>query len=159
MSHRRKVTAFFDKYYPNDLDCYGGMPPSIQNTFMYKGVIPGDKKIQTLQKYKFSICFENNFGPKYNGYITEKIFDCFAAGSVPVYLGGNNIGDYIPKNCFIDYRNFSSDQKLYDYLIGMSQEEHQQYIDNIKAFIKSDQAKIFTMEYFHQTLTNAIEQN
>jgi hypothetical protein len=31
------------------------------------------------------------------GYITEKIFDCFIAGVVPVYLGWDGAGRFIPK--------------------------------------------------------------
>ena len=30
------------------------------------------------------------------GYITEKIFDCFLARSVPVYWGPGNIADHVP---------------------------------------------------------------
>jgi hypothetical protein len=57
-----------------------------------------------LEKYKFSICYENARDTP--GYITEKIFDCFFAGCVPIYWGANNITDHIPKECFIDKRDF-----------------------------------------------------
>ena len=40
------------------------------------------------------------------GYITEKIFDSFAAWCVPVYWGASNVTDYIPEGCFIDRRKF-----------------------------------------------------
>jgi hypothetical protein len=41
-----------------------------------------DSKKNTLEKYKFSICYEN--ARDIPGYITEKIFDCFFAGCVPI---------------------------------------------------------------------------
>ena len=37
-----------------------------------------------------------------NGYVTEKIFDAFKAGCVPVYWGAENITKYVPAECFID---------------------------------------------------------
>ena len=40
------------------------------------------------------------------GYISEKIFDCFFAGTVPLYLGAPDIEDYIPADTFIDLRQF-----------------------------------------------------
>jgi hypothetical protein len=41
------------------------------------------------------------------GYITEKIFDCFYAGTVPIYYGASDISDFIDPKSFIDYQNFS----------------------------------------------------
>lgn len=63
-------------------------------------------KVETLGEYLFCYCLENQGGTK--GYITEKIFDCFFSGSVPVYLGPTNITDYIPSSCFVDFSNFRS---------------------------------------------------
>ena len=40
-------------------------------------------------------------------------FDAFVAGNIPIYWGADDIEDYIPKNCFIDRRNFSNHEKLY----------------------------------------------
>jgi alpha(1,3/1,4) fucosyltransferase len=70
----------------------------------YKGTL--EHKIPTLEKYKFSICYEN--AKDIPGYITEKIFHCFFAGCIPIYWGANNITEYIPQVCFIDRKRFSS---------------------------------------------------
>jgi len=50
-----------------------------------------EKKEEALCDYYFSIAIENG---KYDTYFTEKILDCFAVGTVPVYYGTNNIGKY-----------------------------------------------------------------
>jgi hypothetical protein len=50
-----------------------------------------DFKEEGLCDYMFSVCIENGF---YDGYFTEKILDCFATGTIPVYKGAPNIGDY-----------------------------------------------------------------
>lgn len=44
-----------------------------------------------LCDYMFSVVIENG---SYETYFTEKILDCFATGTIPVYLGSPDIGEY-----------------------------------------------------------------
>lgn len=50
-------------------------------------------KMQVLRKHLFTLAFENSNEP---GYVTEKYYQALAAGSVPVYLGAPDIGDFAP---------------------------------------------------------------
>ncbi|MCE5324004.1 glycosyltransferase family 10 [bacterium] len=59
---------------------------------------PTDKH-ETLARYKFCLCYENQLNRP--GYITEKIFDCFFCGTVPIYLGATNIDEYIPRSSYV----------------------------------------------------------
>jgi len=45
--------------------------------------------IETLKDYRFSICIENFVDDL---YFTEKLLNCFATGTIPIYLGAKNIG-------------------------------------------------------------------
>lgn len=51
--------------------------------------------ISIYAQYKFVICFENS---KTDGYVTEKIFNVYLSGAIPIYDGAPNIGDYIHLN-------------------------------------------------------------
>jgi hypothetical protein len=42
-----------------------------------------------LKRYMFSVAYENAYYP---GYFTEKILDCFATGTIPIYRGDPEIG-------------------------------------------------------------------
>ena len=44
-----------------------------------------------LNDYMFSVAIENG---AYATYFTEKVLDCFATGTVPIYRGAPDIGDY-----------------------------------------------------------------
>jgi hypothetical protein len=44
-----------------------------------------------LSRYRFSIVIENTLSPL---YFTEKILNCFAVGTVPIYLGATNIEQF-----------------------------------------------------------------
>lgn len=133
-SLRRKAIRYFEHAYP-DFDLYGhgwnnknifrlqyalqalrrGRPlqycvdvaQGLRSYRSYRGSVPD--KYSTMSQYRFAICFENETHSK--GYITEKIFDCFFSGTVPVYLGADNIEEYIPSTCYVrmsDYKNFAT---------------------------------------------------
>ena len=108
-----------------------------------------------LKNYRFSICYEDVCNTQ--GYISDKIFASFSNGCVPVYLGASNITQYIPKNCFIDRRDFNSDNELCQYLNNLTADDYNLYISNIKAYLKTKEAKLFSMEEFTQVFTKAIE--
>ena len=149
-SERRLAIAYFDRF-PDQFDLYG---PGWEkrNYQTYKGQV--ESKIDALKNYKFSICYENTQGM--NGYITEKIFDCMYAGVVPVYLGAPNIAEDIPSNCFIDKRNFSTYEELHKHLINISEAEFNCYLDNMRAFLISKEAKKYTLDGFALSIVNGL---
>lgn len=158
-SERMKMVEFFETKPAGEFDIYGRF--WVKRPYRdFRGYIPGDisgeEKISTLKNYRFCVCFENT--KDLNGYITEKIFSCFAAGCVPIYWGANNIEQYIPKACFIDYREFPSREHLYQFIKTMSKDVYQQYIDNIRAFLQSEQAQFFSPKYFGELLHEAATQ-
>lgn len=70
-----------------------------------KGINPIDCKEEGLNDYMFSVTIENGL---YSGYFTEKIIDCFATGTIPVYLGAPDIDEYFDKNGIIQLdKNFN----------------------------------------------------
>lgn len=75
------------------------------------------------------------------GYITEKIWDSFKAKTLPVYWGASNIEEYVPKNCFIDYRDFLDFEKLFIFLSNITESEYNIYIENIELFLQTQEAK------------------
>ena len=171
-TERVKAIRWFGENHPEDFDLYSigwnkhyfkGMLSRL-NRFdaltkllkpkypSYKGSVKSKREV--LQKYKFAICYEN--ARDIPGYITEKIFDCFFAGCVPVYLGASNVTEYIPINTFIDRRNFRTYDELYSYLKNMSSKEYLNYLEAIKNFIKSDKINLFSAEHFAKRILNEI---
>ena len=61
-----------------------------------------DDKIEYLKDFKFNICPENTIS---DGYITEKLFDSFKAGCIPIYNGDENIElDLVNKNALFFFK-------------------------------------------------------
>ncbi len=120
--------------------------------FIYKGMC--DDKIDVISKYKFSLAFENMSS---EGYVTEKIIDCFVAGVIPIYWGAPDIANLIPKKCFIDVRDFENYEKLDEYIANLSEEEAMDYIKNGRDFLQSDEGKKYSREYFVEFISNLFQ--
>ena len=144
-AEREKVIRFFENK-PGEFDLYG-MYWEKKKYKNYRGAIAD--KLEVLKQYKYSICYENSCGIK--GYITEKIFDCFAAGVIPVYWGASNVTDYIPKECFIDRRDFKSNRQLYKHLKKITEKEYEAYLRSAERFLESETARLFSREHFAKT--------
>jgi hypothetical protein len=49
--------------------------------------------VKIIGMYKFALVLEDS---DYAEYVTEKIFQVFAAGTVPIYKGPRDIFNYLP---------------------------------------------------------------
>ena len=118
----------------------------------YKGSVIN--KNDALENYKFCFCFENSLSKE--EYITEKIFDCFSAGVIPIYLGSKIINETIPKNTMILFSDFKNLKDLYEYLKSMKKNKYDEIINNIIYFLKSKEASIYSINHFTETITKQI---
>ena len=55
--------------------------------------------LNVLNQYKFVFVSENSIA---DGYITEKIFNCLFARTIPIYYGSKKISRYINHRAFIE---------------------------------------------------------
>jgi hypothetical protein len=70
-----------------------------------------EEKEEALCDYMFSVVIENGV---YETYFTEKILDCFATGTIPVYLGTPDIGDYFNLDGIINLtEEFEVSEEIY----------------------------------------------
>lgn len=151
--HRFKLTRAFVKIF-NKIPVK--INPILKTYKCYQGSV--NEKYEYLKKYKFSICYENVSGV--NGYITEKIFDCFKNKVVPIYLGPDNIEDIIPKESFINRNDFSSEKEVFNYLNKINELKYAEFINAGIRFLNSDAASSFdsnkTAEYIFNKIITSI---
>ncbi len=70
-----------------------------------------DLKEKGLCDYMFSVVIENGI---YESYYTEKILDCFATGTIPVYLGSPDIREHFNKDGIIELtEEFEVSEEIY----------------------------------------------
>ena len=175
-SERVKTIKWFENNAPSDFALYGKkwnlsarlstrfgafihsiekrIPFKLNPFPSWKGSVLNKQKV--LLCSRFSVVYENIQGLE--GYITEKIFDAFVAGNVPIYWGAPDIKNYIPKECFIDRRDFTSHDQLYKFIKNMTENEFLRYQKNIKDFLQN-KAEIFSCEKFANTIVSKIVKN
>lgn len=174
---RRAAIRWFERHHPDDFDLFGRdwdllviggprivralnavLPDQVRRllapTFpSYRGTVVD--KLDLLKHYRFSICFENARG--IDGYVTEKLFDCFVAGAVPVYWGAPDISELVP-NGFVDFREFESFDALYEHLGSMDDEQYGALRTAGQDFVRSERARqIFGFERWLDTLIAHID--
>lgn len=148
---RLKVIKYFERVGENDFDFYGKRWCGDYRN--YKGECISKSEIYA--NYRFALCFENMRGVK--GYITEKIFDCFKAGIVPIYWGAENIGEYIPDDSYIDFRCFSSIEEMHRSLKKIDRDVHHSYILAAKSFLLSDYKSPFQSKFMCGQIDKALD--
>jgi hypothetical protein len=121
---------------------------------VYKGV--ADSKSKTLGSYTFALCFENMI---LKGWITEKIFDCFFAGTIPIYWGAPDIEAYVPPECFIDMRRFDSYEKLRTLLKSLNKKDVEKYKQNARNYLKSAHFRQFSKDAFVDLFRKIVEED
>ncbi len=99
-------------------------------------------KSATLARYRFALCFENSV---LRGWMTEKLFDCFFVGTVPIYWGAPEILDVVPAACFIDMRQFRDFAELRAFLHALSPAEVDGYRDAARRYLASDRFAEFRL--------------
>jgi hypothetical protein len=173
-SERKKVIRWFETNAPEDFHLYGkgwnirrsypypfsflrrsrfisnfGFRPY----YSYRGEI--NSKHEVLIDYHYSICFEN--AKEIPGNISEKIFDCFTAGCIPVYWGAPDIEKYIPDDCFIDYRLYRSfDEMLRDLKLRLTDGRAEQMRSAIYNYLHSDAKQIFSVNAYSSKVSGVI---
>jgi alpha(1,3/1,4) fucosyltransferase len=117
----------------------------------YRG--PADAKAETLGRYTFAVCFENMV---LEGWVTEKLFDCLLAGTVPIYLGAPDIERWVPQDCYVDMREFSSYRELRAFLHDLSSRDIEAYREAGRAYIESDRFRPFSKYAFADRFTELV---
>lgn len=99
-------------------------------------------KYEVLSHYRYCLCFENM---EMTGYVTEKIFDCLYAGTIPLYWGAPDIDLLIPSEAYIDARKFSSWEDMWSAVNSMTASEVNAMREVGRQFLSSNDF----LRYYH----------
>ena len=160
-AERRKVIRWFEKNKRLDFHLYGknwNLPGSLigKNPIFkaarklgfknklrnYKGEI--QSKYQKLQTYEFNFCYENCVFPD---YVSEKIFDAFAAKCIPIYWSNPSTQELLDPSSFIDASSFNSITELVSYCDHLTHQEKINFREAGQKFLKESGEKFSHEKY------------
>ncbi|MBT3267855.1 glycosyltransferase [Candidatus Poribacteria bacterium] len=154
-SRRVEMALWFHEHSDIPFDVFG--KPAFVGLPNYIRSLEAEEKRSVLAGYRYSLCLENCYDPFWSrGYLTEKLTECLACRTVPIYLGCANIEEYIPTSCFIDYRDFEGCEQLNDYIRGMSDRDYQSYVDNIDEWLSGGGLRAYAVSHLYDKLTELL---
>jgi hypothetical protein len=109
-----KRLAFIDSI-KDRIDLYG------------RGINEIPSKLEALRDYRFSVAIENVSCDDY--YFTEKITECFLTGTVPIYHGCPNIGQFFDERGIL---YFNTEEELHAILDSLSEEKYNSMLEYVK---------------------------
>jgi hypothetical protein len=113
------------------------------------GYNPIDNKIVALKDYMFSLIIEND---NTHNWFTEKIVDCLVTGTVPIYWGCSNIGDYFNVKGFIQINDINDFK-------NMTPKLNKDTYNNMLPFIKENFNLSLKYTDFWDRVSNKIKEN
>ena len=90
-----------------------------------RGYNPIENKLEALKDYMFSIVIENE---KSDYFFSEKLNDCFATGTIPIYWGCPSIKDFFDSKGIIEFDDIGN---LSDILMSLSESQYLSKIENV----------------------------
>jgi hypothetical protein len=153
-SERRDAVEFFAEAIPDDFDVYGrgwDCDPA-KTPQSYRGVVP--EKWPVYRRYRFALAYENCADMP--GLIAEQGLDCLRSDCVPVYLGAPNVCDYIDPECYVDRREFRSNEQLLRYLESVGRDEYERYRSAISRYLGGESFARFLTPAFVDTMCDAL---
>jgi hypothetical protein len=149
------ITAF------PDLDLYGegwtkrqpAVRPALHARALhaYRGAVVD--KLATLAQYRFALTIENT---RFPGYVSEKLFDCLFAGTVPVYDGAPDVARYVPADAFVDASTFPDYLAVRQFLQAMTETQWQAYVVAGREFLATPAFERFCADTFARELVDAL---
>jgi hypothetical protein len=118
---------------------------------VHRGTVPD--KHSLLGGYKFALVIENT---RFPGYVSEKLFDCFFAGCIPVYDGAPDIDRLVRTDAFIDARRFRSYAQLERCLRNVTEMEAGELLNAGRAYIRSPAFQPFCAKNFAREIVEAV---
>jgi hypothetical protein len=117
---------------------------------------PVDSKLEALSRYQFALCFENMV---LRGWMTEKLFDCLCAGTVPVYWGATDVEEWVDPACFIDMRSLGTFEELRRFLKAVSPEQLTRYREAGRDFLASRRFDRFRIAAWVERIERIVQED
>jgi hypothetical protein len=103
-----------------------------------------------FSRYKFIVVMENTHQ---EGYITEKIFNVFQAGAIPIYDGAPDINNFIEQGSFLSYGDDNLLEKIH--FLKENEEKYNEIINSTKVnSLKLDNITSTTQNYLDDLLVD-----
>ena len=111
---------------------------------------PLELKSEGTNDYMFQIAIEN---AKRNNYFADKIYDCFVTGTVPIYWGAPNVGDFFDERGILA---FETPEELKDILLSLSEEKYHSMFEYVKNNFEAVQKYLSPDDLLYENIVKSL---
>ena len=142
------VSAIKDKY---DVDLWGGAyrPFGNPDSELTAGAIR-EGKTEPLKDYFFSITIMNS---KEDNYFTETLVDVFRHGTIPIFWGCENVGEYFDERGILQ---FNTGPELIKILDNLSEQQYYDRLQYVKKNYETAKKHVSMDDMFAENLIKTI---
>ena len=109
------------------LDCLNSVKEKFNHVDLFgRGINPIQSKLDGLRDYRFSVVMENGY---FDHYFTEKLIDSFLCGTIPIYHGAKNVGEYFDLNGILE---FETKDELFKHIENLSPDLYESKIQAVQ---------------------------
>jgi hypothetical protein len=116
--------------------------------------IPAESTLSYVGKYRYYFAFENHTSDY--SLISERVWDALWGDSVPVYLGHTSLDQFIPRECYIDARQFDRPAQMLEWLRRTPESTWARYRKAGREFIQSNAVQRFLPESFAEDFVREV---
>lgn len=98
-------------------------------------------------KYPFSVVIENHID---DYWITEKVCNCFASKTIPIYWGARNIGEFFNTDGMIRVTNIPDIKRVVNQILEMDPVKVNEYYMNRLTAINENNVRVHKFENFER---------
>jgi len=121
----------------------------------FKGFLPEwNDKYRVFGEHKFTFAPENS---RFNGYVTDKVFNAMCCGSVPIYLGAPDVKKYLPRYTYINAESYTP-KELIENLKTMPFSTYNKHRVAMKKFVTSEQSNMYSSYCFAEKIAKIVEE-
>lgn len=125
--HGKDFLYWGSNWDPNDPHYQGYFVPENEEKLLYSQKL--------WSRGKFGIVIDNF---EWEGYHSEKIWNCMLAGTLPVYYGHRSILEEVDPQCIIYGPDFDSPQEVIKYCDQMSPREYERRLNCMISFLEAE---------------------
>lgn len=161
VSNAKREASFFDLFHA--LEQYQPVASGGRLLNNVGGRVPD--KLEFMQTGRFGLAIENSVAP---GYITEKLTDVYAAGSIPIYFGAPDVAEQFNPASFVDIAQYETLEDAVEEIIAIDRDE-KRYVAMLKApvflegveseFLREKSIKEFLYSIFDTPRESAYRRN
>lgn len=119
---------------------------------------PIEDKLSFEQKHKFSICCENS---SHSGYTTEKLYQAFAARTIPIYWGDPNVERVFNPDSFINCNKYDCIEDIVNTIKNIDNDDALYFkMINAPVYINNEENSYdFQLDRLRKFIFNIFNQN